>query len=510
MPTLNKKTGQVEFQGGEALPVVGSTDYENLSKGIIPKALPISTASSSNGSKIIDTHIAEHNQDMETSKNVSSPVVTEPTKKPTTKRNTAVEDIGGITADEAQTSGIDLTDYSYDSNSGYYVPKSSTAEGLIDDRYKKEEDEINSTFGDITKGWDQTTQNLMSSYKNLYAERIADQRISNSEAERSARASNIRTGVARYAPNQARNILSSVETAGLKKIKDLSLEEATLLSQAQQSLQDKKYTAFVAKRNEIKELRNKRLTEISKLNEEARKQRDEQIKKQRQATRDAAVADLVKQGVKDPADMLDLLNYDESGKLVGDFTADEIDKVLKVVSPDASLEHLDSDYRTYKYLKDIGDPAVKGLGYMDYVKAISNAKRKPEDTESNDISLTADKKTKLLGAGFNQNDITNIEKDVREHGIDKVLEGISDEKQKKALKEVYGGSTGDNITLDRANIAKLYNIADDDTQEHSFLGIDWGQTGKEKLDNIMNVIERYRAVGYSDKEILKIINSAKE
>lgn len=58
-----------------------------------------------------------------------------------------------------------------------------------------------------------------------------------------------------------------------------------------------------------------------------------------------------------------------------------------------------------------------------------------------DIKLTPEKQTKLLGAGLSKGDIANIQKDINTHGIDAVLEGVKDEKQKKAIQEAYGVAT---------------------------------------------------------------------
>ncbi len=48
-----------------------------------------------------------------------------------------------------------------------------------------------------------------------------------------------------------------------------------------------------------------------------------------QASRDSAISGLMKQGITDPKQMLDYLNFDDSGKQIGDFTASEIADTLK-------------------------------------------------------------------------------------------------------------------------------------------------------------------------------------
>jgi hypothetical protein len=58
-------------------------------------------------------------------------------------------------------------------------------------------------------------------------------------------------------------------------------------------------------------------------------------------------------------------------------------------------------------------------------------------------------------------------------------------------------------TLTRETISKMFGIEDNDNKS-GFLGL-WGETNREKLDNIMNTITQYQNVGYTDQEILKMM-----
>jgi len=59
-------------------------------------------------------------------------------------------------------------------------------------------------------------------------------------------------------------------------------------------------------------------------------------------------------------------------------------------------------------------------------------------TGESGIPITPEDKRGLLGAGFSTNDITNIENDVNQFGVDAVLENITDQTQKKAIEKTYG------------------------------------------------------------------------
>ncbi|MFA4833564.1 MAG: hypothetical protein WC619_01805 [Patescibacteria group bacterium] len=63
-------------------------------------------------------------------------------------------------------------------------------------------------------------------------------------------------------------------------------------------------------------------------------------------------------------------------------------------------------------------------------------------------------------------------------------------------------TAGADSKLTRENIAKLYNLSDNDTKT-GFLGT--GKTNKQKLDDIIFIVDQYKSVGYSDDEILKLL-----
>lgn len=63
--------------------------------------------------------------------------------------------------------------------------------------------------------------------------------------------------------------------------------------------------------------------------------------------------------------------------------------------------------------------------------------------------------------------------------------------------------------LTRQNLASLYGIADDDSKTGGFMGFG-GTAGKDQLDALEGFVNSYRAVGFDDKEILKLIQDQQE
>lgn len=62
------------------------------------------------------------------------------------------------------------------------------------------------------------------------------------------------------------------------------------------------------------------------------------------------------------------------------------------------------------------------------------------------VTLNATDKQKLLSVNFTTSEVAQIQSDVATYGIDKVLEGATNEKQKNAIREVYGGTTEKKVT----------------------------------------------------------------
>lgn len=245
-------------------------------------------------------------------------------------------------------------------------------------------------------------------------------------------------GSARYAPLSSMGVMEAKNRYDMQTLNELHAAEEAAKASVLQAQREGNFQLMESKMNALEKLRGEKIAFAGKIADDMAAQNKLIRDKQIQSSRDEAIAGLVQQGITDPSEIMALL--EESAQASGttsDFTAEEIGKTLKVLTPDSALAGLDADFKTYNYLKTIGDPAVKGLSYLDYKGAVANATRAPKASEG-DISLTTAKKTELLGAGFSQNDIKNIEDDIQAHGVDAVLEGITDPTQQKAIKDAYG------------------------------------------------------------------------
>lgn len=234
----------------------------------VQPASPVTALSSSNGASAIDQHIADHSKDVAALSTYQQP---NNTPAPTPATPTA------ITAAEAQAAGVDLTKYTYDPATKTYSP-SPLADAAGSAQYESDKKAINDAFASQIASMDSATAALMASIHGIYSARIADQQEANRRELATFNTGNVRFGTDRYAPGTAAGILTADERVGLDRINKIATEEANMIAQANQSLQDKKYAAFVQQRNELASLRKERLDTLTKLKDDAYKAQQDKIK----------------------------------------------------------------------------------------------------------------------------------------------------------------------------------------------------------------------------------------
>lgn len=227
--------------------------------------------STQQGKDVLDAETAKHNAEMAALGKSQQPQTTDtPAPKVSDTTIQALKAQGGLTADEAKASGTDLTNYTYDTNSGYFMPKDGATQA--NETYKAETEKINSTFDKYMAGLDASTQALIESYKGLYADRMRAQQEVNAHEAAAYNTMNIRGGTDRYAGGVAQSIMTAEENAGLERIAAIGREEAAKIAEANQNLSEKKYTAFMDNRREVDELRKERNATIKDLNDRAYQQ----------------------------------------------------------------------------------------------------------------------------------------------------------------------------------------------------------------------------------------------
>lgn len=156
-------------------------------------------------------------------------------------------------------------------------------------------------------------------------------------------------------------IVAEEERQGVARLADLDAELQASVLAAKEAQRTNNWKVFAQEVTLAEAKRAEKTAVLKELNKLAVEQ-DKKIQESgRQATRDSAIADLLSQGVSNPAAILQLLNYDDQGKIVGDFTAKEVSDALKSLKmDDGTLSQLSGAARDMQSLVEVGliDPSL--------------------------------------------------------------------------------------------------------------------------------------------------------
>lgn len=137
-----------------------------------------------------------------------------------------------------------------------------------------------------------------------------------------------RYGTARYVPEVNKSLLGVEERAGIQKLADLATQAQGLVLQAKQAAQSGKFEMLSQYMGELDKKRTEQTAAAEKLATAKAKSEEERNKRLHQVSVDNSINGLLLQGMTDPKQILDMMNYDDNGNLVGDVTADEVKKAL--------------------------------------------------------------------------------------------------------------------------------------------------------------------------------------
>lgn len=228
------------------------------------------------------------------------------------------------------------------------------------------------------------------SIKNQYAQLRSAMEQTNKARAGAVSTLGIRGGTTRYAGGVQLGLEGEELRQAAERIKDINRDEVDAVAAARSAYQTGKFSIFNTKVAALEKLRTAKNTELENLNKklaEANKKFNETIGR---ASRDAAVASLLDQGITDPKQLLDYLNFDEDGNQIGDFTAKEIDDTLKALSPEGKLEKLSGTTRDFFILKGQGllPAGITGLPEDQQLFAYLKAEKDASSVEKEGKTIT--------------------------------------------------------------------------------------------------------------------------
>lgn len=376
----------------------------------------------------------------------------------------------------------------------------------------------------------------------------------------------IRTGQAEYSPGMSADLITGKEREGQTKVKELDDQYNEAVAGVNAAVEERRFSRAAELTKTLRDIEERMHTTLIANAKEASETNRKIKEKFMQSTREMAISNIVAQGITDPAEILDYLNNTEDGQQVGDITLDEIGKVLKIVRPsedltglngdyrtfkylqdkkDPTVEGLDymgylkaldianmsgvsGDYKTFKYLQDSGDPTVQGMDYMGYLRASGNASRAPKEGPAADVfKLSNTQQSQLLTGGFTWEDISAMQGDIATYGIDQTVAGLPKEQQDLVRRTLAGSDTVAGLTSPGSQFLTKEFLASGATQKsmedalgkklsdyNSWYAWDTKGGNLKQMETEYNgyvettllpLIQQYRNAGYSDQDILKMM-----
>lgn len=267
---------------GGSVPQTGES-WESSGDSSAPATEP-AVISSQQGSGALNTAIAGHQATVSNIQAANAPTTapggnnggngSNTPAAPSAAAVSAIQAQGGITADEAASTGVNsdmlVANYNYDTNTGYYVPKDNTA-GVTaaSNQYVADQAKIVSSFTSATGGFDAATQNLINSITAMYQSRITAQQAVNANEQSAVNSEDIRNGTSRYAGGVAGGILTTEENTGLDRITAIQNDMAQAIATAQDNLQTENYKAFMDEQDKLSSLQTEQTGILKDLHDQA-------------------------------------------------------------------------------------------------------------------------------------------------------------------------------------------------------------------------------------------------
>lgn len=246
--------------------------------------------------------------------------------------------------------------------SGGTLPVGITKDGKVDenverlDQAKQEVEDNYSKLKNLDVINDPAFQSIAKGIESTWNRRIADmEQINKSRAGQLTQLGQ-RLG-ARYVASGGvqQGIVSIEETQGVNRIADLENEKNAALAQAQNAFRTQKWNEYVDLINIAEKRYEAQLSEVEKLNKTATEENKKIEEQVRISSLSTSVADLFDQGIKEPTQILNLINEYEDGTSTGaNLSAKELGDMLDVFEKEEESAKMTNDIIEYNFAKDQG------------------------------------------------------------------------------------------------------------------------------------------------------------
>lgn len=207
-----------------------------------------------------------------------------------------------------ETKTPDQTDYNFDEILGLTKADKTQSAEQEDPLFNEQM----ALIGEMKSKSDSATREEISRIESMMKRAKAEQQGVDARGLSQVRNALSRAG-GRYAPGSMVSAMTGVTRAGVQAIADLNMQEQELISQARTAQATNDYKLLSEKLNLIDEVRKEKSKTASELSATLQETNA-------QAQKDTAIAELVSQGVTDPAEMLKTLNANGGNFTFADIT----------------------------------------------------------------------------------------------------------------------------------------------------------------------------------------------
>jgi hypothetical protein len=195
-------------------------------------------------------------------------------------------------------------------------------------------------------------------------------------------------------------VISEEERQGEARINTLDAQKKAEIEAAKQAQKSGNWKVYVQAVNNTQKIFEKQVKAVTDYNKAVKTQNDKLQKQLIETSQQGSIIDLYKQGITDPLDIYDYLNFDDSGNQIGDVSFTDISSILGDIKKGSGGDYTPTEQRKLEQAGLIDADRQKQLDYLyakkpkagssssnkDYEKFLKSTVAKQTIAASGDIS----------------------------------------------------------------------------------------------------------------------------
>lgn len=330
-----------------------------------------------------------------------------------------VDEAGTFSLEEAQELfGTDFTGLTR-TDGGRFTADTSALErlgitGLVDEQKEKLDDDldqVNTQIEDLANDFlnfnveqDPEFQAVSQNIKNQFAQARDKMEKINTSRANALRTMGLRRGTTQFAGAIQLGIEGEELANAGNRINAINAQESQALSAARKAFEEGEWTKFSRTMDSLDTLRDNKAEELNNYNEALLKA-NEKLEEQQRLIDDQVKGHQVRTGILSAINvgMTNPIEILTSLQMLGiEASPEDVTKFTSLIENQDQLSGLSTDFQTYDFLRKNEATAFKEMGigsYIDYVRAVGDAKRAPTQTPTPGPGVQTDQFGNIVSAG---------------------------------------------------------------------------------------------------------------